>query len=780
MKDIELLSPAGNMESLYASVQAGADAVYIGGDKFSARAYAGNFDNESMRSAVVYCHTYAVKVYVTVNTVIKDSEFKDALSYAAFLEEVGVDGIIVQDIGFAYGVKKYLPDLKLHASTQMTVHNMEGALMLQSIGFDRIVLSRELSLEEIKYISTNIAAETEIFIHGALCVCYSGQCLMSSMIGGRSGNRGRCAQPCRLPYSIVRDSDKVSRRGYLLSPKDMCTIENIKDIIESGACSLKIEGRMKKPEYAAGVTLEYRKAVDSYKSYKNTEESKKRLMKLFNRQGFTKAYLFKNTGRDMMSYLYPKNTGIRLGRVSNDKEIILEDDISLGDGIRNDKSGFNVFRILKHNKEVKKAFIGEKVNLFPSNYKKGDMLYKTSDVEQMKQLKSIYDDPYNKKIELNLKIQFTVGKAIIVETSYLGRKFTVEGDIVQKAMKMPLDKVRIESSFCKTGKTPFVFSNIQFECFEEGFLPISALNSIRRSLLESVQKYILEKNKTSAGETADVFEIDKANSQISSAPFKMAVVSNREQLRAVLESKLEFICINPFMKKSKFSLEDIKNKKVYIVVPNIVKSEFEYICSYIQKNSDRIQGIITSNLGIINKFKGTMNIIGDYKLNITNENSLEFYDSFIDSACISVELSKNEIKKMLKNKKHPSQMLVYGRAQLMVSEYCVIGSTFGEKSSLKECKGACSDSKYLLVDRKNVGFPVEVDEFCRCYIYNSVPTNLLSNIEELKDAGVNSFRIDFTDETYEQTKSIIDAFLMEKWSGDFSGFTRGHYKKGIE
>ncbi|MCI2200708.1 peptidase U32 family protein, partial [Clostridium sp.] len=264
MKKIELLAPAGNLESVYAAVQSGANAVYLGGSRFSARAYADNFDDEIMKKTVDYCHLYDVKIYVTVNTIIKEKEIKDAVSYAGFLYDVGVDALIVQDIGFAVLVKKYFPNFKLHASTQMTVHNLETALFLESIGFDRIVLSRELSLKEIESISKILNMDIEVFVHGALCVCYSGQCLMSSMIGGRSGNRGKCAQPCRLPYSIVKEMDDSSKKGYLLSPKDMCTIENIGDILRTGACSLKIEGRMKRPEYVAGVVREYRKAIDSF------------------------------------------------------------------------------------------------------------------------------------------------------------------------------------------------------------------------------------------------------------------------------------------------------------------------------------------------------------------------------------------------------------------------------------------------------------------------------------------------------------------------------------
>ena len=261
MNKIELLAPAGSMESLIAAINNGADAIYLGGNKFSARAYASNFDNENMMRAVDYAHSYGVKVYVTMNTILKQNEIKDALKYAGYLYEIGVDALIIQDVGLINLIKDVYPKLELHASTQMTIHNGEGALYFKEKGLQRIVLSRELSLDEIRYISKDLGIETEIFVHGALCVCYSGQCLMSSMIGGRSGNRGRCAQPCRMQYTL-KGEKTGERKGYLLSPKDTCLIDDIEEIIRSGTSSLKVEGRMKKPEYVAGVTSTYRKSID--------------------------------------------------------------------------------------------------------------------------------------------------------------------------------------------------------------------------------------------------------------------------------------------------------------------------------------------------------------------------------------------------------------------------------------------------------------------------------------------------------------------------------------
>jgi len=789
MKKVELLAPAGSLESLYAAVQSGADAVYLGGNKFSARAYASNFDKKTMKEAIEYCHLYNVKVHVTINTIMKEKELKEACKYAEFLYNVGVDALIIQDIGLASLLRKKLPELDLHASTQMTVHNVEAALFLSKLGYKRIVLSRELSLKEIKYISKTLPIETEIFIHGALCICYSGQCLMSSMIGGRSGNRGRCAQPCRLPYEIANKQDGSKYKGYILSPKDMCTIENIEEIIESGASSLKIEGRMKRPEYVAGVVSEYRNVIDNFyqdgkklKDLSYMEGSKKRLLQLFNRQGFSEAYLYKNKGKDMMSYSFPKNTGIEIGKVNSDKTILLTEDISKGDGVRIGAGGFTISKLVKLGKETTRAYKGEKVKIFPANYKSGDRVYKTSDSIQLEKLEKIYKDHYGRKINLCLKIQFEVGKPVILHCDYDKNDFKVEGQIVEEALKQPLSKERICKSLNKTGNNIFRFDSIEFEIFQPGFLPISDLNEIRRRLLDEIKQYILNKNKKNSISNEKIYEEPELKNNFHKVclPPKMVFVSTNDQLKAVMESGFEYICINPFKQIKINNLNHLESKKIYIKIPNIVKSEFNYIERFIDENLDKIEGIVTANLGIISKFRNKLNILGDYKLNITNSCTLDFYSKITNGSCLSVELSKPEINELIKNSSFKAQMFVYGKVELMVSEYCPIGSTFGGKTTSKNCKGACNGREFFLIDRKKKEFPLNTDEFCRSYIYNSAATNLIPNIKELRNMGIDSFRVDFIDEDYSQTKKMLEWFEKEEFHGDFSEFTRGHYKNSIE
>ncbi|WP_127836463.1 U32 family peptidase [Clostridium prolinivorans] len=786
MKNIELLAPAGNMESLYAAVQGGADAVYLGGNKFSARAYASNFDEENIIKAVDYCHLYGVKVYVTLNTLLKESEIKEALDYTCFLYKIGVDALIIQDTGLAYIIRKNLPDFEIHASTQMTVHNGEGALFLKNLGFKRIVLSRELSLEEIIHISKDLGIETEIFIHGALCICYSGQCLMSSIIGGRSGNRGRCAQPCRLYYTLIDKNNLRESSAYILSPKDICTLSDIKKIINSGAASLKIEGRMKRPEYVAGVVSLYRKAIDSI--YNNTafdfENENKKLLKLFNREGFSKAYLFGNKGKDMMAYKFPKNTGIEIGEAIKNSLVKLKEDISIGDGIRVKEEGFTLSKIIKNGEEVEKAFKGDLVKLLPLKYKNGDIIFKTSDILLLKYLENYYKDIFERKISLSLNVIFKKGERLVIKTTYEGKEFIEYGDIVQSAIKKPLDIDKIKENLQKSKDTPFKFENIQFEFFEEGFLPLSSINFVRRELIEKIQNYIIGKSKRKLNFNTSYLANKNITTNAKKSKEVFVIVNNTEQIKAFIDSNINgVLVVDIFKKQNNLNLEDIKllnYDKIYLKIPNIIKEEFNYICSIIEKSLPYIKGIVTSNLGIINKFNSNLSIIGDYKLNIFNSYSVLFYEKFLNEVCLSVELNKREIIEIVKNTISKIQMKIYGKEELMVSEYCPVGSILGGKCSNVNCKENCEYGNYVLKDRKGEEFILKTDKFCRSYIYNSVSTNLIPNLDEINNMNINSFRLDFIDENYEETLKILNAFKESKWPYDYKNFTRGHFKRGVE
>ena len=782
MKKVEILAPAGSMGSLIAAMNKGADAVYLGGNKFSARAYASNFDNDNMIKAVDYAHSYGAKVYVTLNTILKENEIEEAVRYVGFLYEIGVDAIILQDLGLFKRIKEDYPDFEIHASTQMTIHNGEGALFFKEKGFHRIVLSRELSLDEIKYISKDLGIETEIFVHGALCVSYSGQCLMSSMIGGRSGNRGRCAQPCRMEYTLKGETSG-ERKAYLLSPKDTCTLESIKDIIDSGTYSLKIEGRMKRPEYVAGVVDNYKKAVEKelYNTEYNVSKGKRELLQLFNRGGFSTAYLHKNLGKDMMSFKHPRNTGLPLGKVEKSGEILLKENIAIGDGFRFKDTGYNINKILKNGKEVKEANRGEKVKIFPVAYKVGDEIFKSSD-------KSLFDSledslkPYNRKINLDAKVCFKVNEPVKIDINYNNKEYIYLGEKVEKAEKRPLSKERIVEALNKSSESVFKINKVEFNDFEDGFLRVSDLNNLRREAVEGIQKSITKSFRRRPEKL-----VKDGEKIVNSKDFDILYQCvTKEQLKALLDDGIKDIAIDIFNRdKDALKVKDIKEianidgMNLYLKVPNIIKSEYDSVIKIIDKIKGYIKGIVTVNVGIIRKYQNELKIIGDYKLNIINSAALSFYQKELNIPTISLELNRKEIKEILKNNIGNIQCIIYGKTELMISEYCPIGSTFGEKSSCKDCNLACTRDKFTLIDRMNEKFRVMTDIFCRSYILNPKPLNLIEEKKDLTNIGVNSFRVEFRDENYNEVKKVLKMIKGEE-KVNSNNYTKGHYRRGIE
>ena len=782
MEKIELLAPAGSMESLIAAITNGADAIYLGGNKFSARAYASNFDNETMEKAVDYAHGYGVKVYVTINTLIKENEFQEAMDYVGFLYRIGVDALIIQDTGIVNKIREDYPDFEIHASTQMSIHNGEGALFFRDNGFLRIVLSRELSLDEIKYISKDLGIETEIFVHGALCVCYSGQCLMSSLIGGRSGNRGRCAQSCRLPYTLIRESDGKEIKGYLLSPKDICTIDNVEDLIESGTSSLKVEGRMKRPEYVAGVIESYRSVIDGVYNKKKLSQAdnKKKLMKLFNREGFSSAYLYKNVGKDMMAYKNPKNTGILMGEVLKNGEVLLKEDVSLQDGVTNGEDGFTITKIFLNNQEVQEAKAGSKVKLLPRKYKANDKLFKTSDAKLLNELKVAYEDMYARKIDLTAKVKFVVDSPIEIDVEYNGRIYTKQGDAVQKAVNKPLTKERVADNLKKSGDIAYKIGDITFTEFEDGFMPMSAINNLRREVLEEIRAYEIGKHKRSLGGK----NYEREDAKERNLPNTLFCINTDEQLNAVIESEVPAIALDIFGKNKGALNKNHINKlgdfggEVYIKVPTIIKEEFDVVCKIVDGALSKVTGLVTANAGIINRYKNKTKIIGDYKLNLFNGNSVKFYNKHIDGSCLSLELNKKEITQLLKKYNEGTQFYVYGKPEVMVSEYCPIGSTFGGKATNRECDNQCVSTNFILKDRVNQNNAIKTDIFCRSHIYNTVPVNLINEMEEIKSMGINSFRIDLIDENYSESLDVIDSVINgTRLEGSY---TKGQFRRGVE
>lgn len=803
MRDVELLAPVGSFEALKAAVQNGANAVYLGGKDFGARASANNFDRDELKEAVKYAHIRGVQVFVTTNTLRKENEIEDFLEYAKFLYDIDVDAIILQDIGMARLIKRELPDFELHASTQMVAHSLEDVKYLESVGFDRVVLAREVTVEEIKYICDNCKADIEVFVHGALCVCYSGQCLMSSMIGNRSGNRGRCAQPCRQRYELidVYTGEVVNSNGdYLLSPRDLNAIEEIDKVIDAGVHSLKIEGRMKRPEYVATVIDGYRKTIDEYLATNKlnvSDETINDLYTIFNRK-FTKGLLLGDVGKDMMNSQLPNNQGLYVGTVVdyNKKakrlKIKLANTLKKGDGIN--LGGGTIGRIIKNGNIETIGYKGETIELdFVGEARKGQIVFKTSDSELMDRVQATFtqDKEFVKNI-IDAKITIKLGqKPILTLKDRHSNEATIEGDkIVEEAMKVALSKEKVETQLRKLGNTPYELDLLEIELDDNVSLPISLLNQMRRDCIE-----LLDKERVSIKNRKYKNKIVKYKPVLYNRNKQQEIsvkVKNLEQLESALEFGVDRIYYEDTNTIDKaMSLAMKYNKKVIYSAPRIIRNkEYNHLA---KANNAGVESVQVGNYGSIDYFKDKkLNI--DYYLNAFNSETINYYKEIgADTLCISQELNINEIKETIKYTDINIESVVYGYTPLMITEYCPMGVI------VRDCKkdkrvAKCKESIYALRNSKGDEFRVSQDIFCRSTIYNSNVTCMLDNLYELHEIGINVLRLDFTLEDKDTVKEVIEAY-QEVLSNDYKlgtkatklynkldekGTTAGHYYKGVE
>lgn len=799
----ELLAPVGSFDALKAAVQNGANAVYLGGKEFSARASANNFDREELKEAVKYAHIRNVKVFVTANTLIKQNEIEDFVHYIKYLYDIDIDAVILQDIGMAKLIKSLLPDFELHASTQMVAHSLEDVLYLQNIGFDRVVLARELNIEEIEHICKNTNVDIEIFVHGALCVCYSGQCLMSSMIGNRSGNRGRCAQPCRQKYELIdiNTGEKISTDGeYLLSPRDLNTIEEIDRVIDAGVHSLKIEGRMKRPEYVGTVIRSYRETIDKYiddKIMDISEDTMNNLYTIFNRK-FTKGYILGEVGVDIMNSNRPNNVGLYIGKVvdynrkAKRLKIMLENTLKKGDGIN--LGGGTIGRIIKSNNQIcDRGESGELIELdFIGEAKKGQIVYKTSDSDLLNSVKkSFEEDIENIKIPIDAKIQLNLGKEPILSLKdNLNNEISVTCDkIIEKAMKVALSEEKVVSQLSKLGNTSYILDNIDVEIDENISLPISILNQLRRDAIEKLNEERV-KIKGRSFKNKEVKYIPKIVNRNNDIKLRVKVKSI-EQLKVAMEYDLDAIYyedINSLEEAKKIA--EGKIKLIYSTPRILRNNEYNMFNKIVKDDKLSVQA---SNLGCVNLFKENELYIDSY-LNSFNSETIKHYENEGAKAiCISQELNLTEIKQMLKYTEIDIESVTYGYTPLMISEYCPMGVL------VRDCKknkrsSVCNKSLYALKDSKEEVYRLSQDMFCRTSIYNSKPLCVLEDLGELNNSGINIFRLDFTFEELEDIRSIIESYL-EVIDNDFKlgntskklykyldriDFTTGHYYKGVE
>ncbi|MDD3114327.1 MAG: U32 family peptidase [Anaerovibrio sp.] len=873
---VELLAPAGSREAFIAAVESGANAVYLAGSMFGARAYADNFDEQGMREAIRFAHLRGVQVHVTVNTIVDDQELASVKSYLRFLSEAGADAVLVQDLGVARLVRETVPELPLHASTQMTVHNLDGVQALEALGFSRVVLSREVSLEAVRHICAHAKAEIEVFVHGALCVCYSGQCLMSSMIGGRSGNRGRCAQPCRLPYTLVDEQDhdllRDSAGKYLLSPRDLNTLELLPELLAAGVASLKIEGRMKKPEYVAVAVGCYRRAVDSFLSGQRTEAEadKMALAQIFNRD-FTTAYLEKKQGRSMMSDKRPNNRGLMLGRVLEYDEAAglavmkLTAGLAVGDQVdfwvkiggrltatvhqlyvvKGQKPGGKKGRTQARSAgginqqdlvSVKAAEPGMTAAFaVEGRVFGGDRAFKVYDGALMENARALYNTGAPvRRIGLRAVVRAAVGEPLTVFMEDAeGNKAAAATDFVgQAALKRPLTKETVAKQISRLGTSIFELKELETEIEGEVMVPVSELNEVRRRCVEMLEAERLAKFNQRAGEFGrsagealrSGIEAVKAHNELRQQKLAepgglhssgrkgagiTVVADTLEKLRAALEAGAEGIVFGgetynhqPVAMadcREAAGLAHAAGARLIYNTPRIIRdSELASFHKWlVEINGCGGDGINVHNIGSLYaaaKLTG-LPIEADYSLVSYNCEALRHLQELgVSRAVLSPELNFTQLARLSGEAPLPLECLVDGNLELMVSEYCCPGSFLGGLDT-GSCSAPCSTGgrQFFLKDRKNVRFPLVMDQFCHTHLLNANRLSMLPHAMKFKAMGIKGLRIDGRYMDSSQLKNTIKNYIRymscrgeldeferaeaERLEG--SGITRGHYFRGV-
>lgn len=834
----EILAPAGSMDALKAAISAGADAVYIGGQSFGARAFADNPDRDELLAAIAYVHLRKKRLYLTVNTLIKEQEFGALYEFLAPFYEAGLDAVIVQDVGALRFIAREFPGLSIHASTQMTLTSADGLSLFSGYPVTRLVPARELSLTEIKALCDTCGREVEIFVHGALCYCYSGQCLMSSMIGGRSGNRGRCAQPCRMEYKTADGGS-----GYFLSPKDLCGLSLLPELIETGAASFKIEGRMKRPEYAAAVAAAYRTETDryfslgkdDYRAYcrehpdliaKKIEE----LADVYNRGGFTTGCFQKKNGPELMSMKRPGHFGVPVGTVTADSvgkaEFVLDKDVFAQDvlefrkknGAKEGIPGYYEYTLGTG------AAKGSRLSarMLPKlTAQKGDLVYRMRNTALLERIADNYLKReakvpaegyfYAKSGEvctliLTAQCNVTLAPKPFSEGEAEPVSVTAQGFVCEKAGKLPATEESVKKQLCKTGNEEFVFEELTIALADDVFLPNGLLNELRRSafamLTEAIKKRfvraegaILSESRRYEAEVPaerQTPELER-HSDVDERKFKSekesvfidCVVSTKAQAKAAADASqvrriYADLCEYAEQEVSEILRELKKSQKeVYYCLPRIARLQtMERLKKELPKILDLVDGFLVRNLSSVEllckqkDFSGKRLVL-DTNLYVMNREAQAFYREALAGSVFELtapqELSERELSSLDLSE---MTMVVYGRIPLMVSAHCV-------KKNTMQCRPEECGKPLVLSDR--VGKDLFCQQFCKdCYnvIYNPETLNLLTEETAIRRLLPRAVRLDFTFESAEEVGRILKQGFFEGTAG--AGFTRGHFKRGVD
>ena len=833
MSKIELLAPAGSMEALQAAVENGADAVYFGGQAFNARQNAANFTLEEINESLSYLHSKNRKGFITLNTLISNHEIVDLLEYVYDIAQAGVDGVIVQDLGVLQLLRETLPELPIHASTQMAVHNLAGVKYLQDLGLKRVVLAREMSLAEIKEITSQCDVEIETFVHGALCVSYSGRCLMSSFLGGRSGNRGVCAQPCRLPYTLMMNNQEVQAEGkHLLSPKDLNMIDHIPKLIQSGIASLKIEGRMKRPEYVATVVRCYRNAIDSF--YQGQFQVPKKdhddLWQIFNRQ-FTTGYYFNKPAKDLMSYEKPDNRGVLCGEAIGYKaksvSVKLTSPIAEEDGYLfitpQGKEQAGVVHNLKITKADKywHATFDAAENIPPKS-----KLYRTSSQELLKKAKESYQIITKEQKHEPVDFYFTAKldqplKLIAVTAD--GRYGEKESEYhAQKAINRAATIESVRQQLDRLGGSGYELGQTEIIIDEGLMLPASEINKLRREVLEELSaqaedEEIVEESFFDEDYSKEDF-FEEAEDFLQTIPpqvlgytdTKLTVeVSDFNALKAAVQAGADCLIAkwHSLRQLPTFSDDEIKQaidlcheqkKEIWlsfnpIWVNDEEKSLHQKMISARDYGAD---GVYVADLGALYLAKeaGIENIAIDYAFNTYNDLAINFFlNENVTRIALSPEMNLEEISKLTYLGNIPVEILIHGNFPLMVSNYCAIGAV-KDKANKVPCSFACLKGDFKLKDRMNFQFPLLTDDHCRMYIYNSKNLNIYKRLDEIMELSPDYLRIiacgekeDWIAEVVGAYRAAIDALAkqgklpqcLSSLINDTQNSTFGHFYRGV-
>lgn len=825
---VELLAPAGSREALVAAVENGANAIYLAGNAFGARAYASNFDREALREAIHFAHLRKVAIHVTVNTIVADEEMGPLRDYLRFLYEAGADAVLVQDLGVARVAHETVPDLPLHASTQMSVSSLEGVRALAELGFTRVVLARELSLKEIRHICAHAPVEIETFMHGALCVCYSGQCLMSSMIGGRSGNRGRCAQPCRLPYTLVDEKgqdvlgDKAG--SYLLSPRDLSTIDVIPDLIEAGVSSLKIEGRMKRPEYVATVVRTYREAIDTYyagKGYAVTQEERDDLAQIFNRD-FTTAYLEGRPGKAMMSDRRPNNRGLLIGRVTAydwDRRIVtvkLSGRLGLGDQV--DfwvKVGGRVTATISaltdaKGRAVEEGQAGDTVSFaIPSAVRDHDRVFKVYDARLMERAKETYASGAPvRRIPVAIAVRAAIGEPLTVTLCDAeGHRGEGRTDFIgEPARKRPLSEETVRKQVSRLGTSVYEMQSLTCEIEGEVMVPMSEINEARRKAVEALDALRLKEIEARPARPEPKFTDRIARPTPKKAHFLVAVDTLGKAEAALAAGadgilfggeSYEHRVIAPEEYERAWQMAREAGARIDFNTPRIVhdgqqKHVERLLAAFAAFPPDAVHVHNIAMLALVRRLTDFA-IHADYSLISYNKQTLAFLKDYgASGATLSPELTAKEIRQLAKESPLPLTCIVHGRLELMVSNYCVTGSFLGGCGE-GPCTQPCTRGHFALKDRKDALFPLAMDQFCHMHVLNSKVLSMMPHAMKFRAAGIETMQIEAKAMGEKEIAAIVKAYrkamafpeepdeVQLSWIHEQEGkdITRGHYFRGV-